>query len=128
MTAIPAHLILKALFDQIVSEAENNPRYAERLIKALPEGIVAEISRKPRKLSQPLFELASVNPVIVLRDEGEIALRSLLDSLTKAQILGAAKNHHIMLSNKAYRRDATKTAIVDALVDAARFRLNERAA
>jgi hypothetical protein len=120
--------VLKAIFDQIVEEAEQNPRFAERLLKSLPVGAIVEVrgtsTSQQRKREAP----ETINPVKLLRESGEIALQSALDKLMKADLVKLAKLNQLDLPAKAKTKSATKPTIVEALVGAAKFRLRERAA
>jgi hypothetical protein len=128
MTAMPAHLILKQLFDQIVDEAEKNPGFAIRLLEALPSGTIAEVKATQSRRVTPLVEIASINPVLILRKDGEAVLRTALGALTKQQLREIAKAHQLILSDQGRSKNAAKHAIIEAVTEACRFRLSERAA
>ena len=101
MTSMPAHHILKTLFDQIIEEAEKNPGFAVRLLGALPSGIIAEVRTAQKRQVTPRVEIASINPVLILRKDGEEALRTALGALTKTQLREVAKSHQLILSDRA---------------------------
>lgn len=128
MTSMPAHHILKTLFDQIIEEAEKNPGFAVRLLGALPSGIIAEVRTAQKRQVTPRVEIASINPVLILRKDGEEALRTALGALTKTQLREVAKSHQLILSDRARSKNAAKPAIIEAVIEAGQFCLSERAA
>ncbi len=128
MNPEPAHTILKAIFDQIVGEAEKNPAFATRLLSALPKGAIAEIRKVTRPNGTKKLDAATVNPVKILRETGDVSLRNILGTLTKAELSQVVVRNQFTLPEDARGKKATKDAIVKGIVSAAEFRLRERAA
>jgi hypothetical protein len=128
MTTFPAHEVLRGLFDEIIKEAERNPAFAQRMLAALPKGVVAELRKSAPATRRARPAAADVNPIKLLREDGEVSLRQTLDQLLKADLGKVARTNQLDLPSSARGKSATKTAIIDGIVEAAAFRLRERAA
>jgi hypothetical protein len=126
MNVQKADEILRDIFDVVISEARANPAFARRMLAALPVGAIVEL-RTAQVLKQT-FDPGSVNPVKILRESGDVTLRGTLDRLTKSHLVNVAKANHLLLSEAAKSRKATKDSIVDSIVEAANHRLKERVA
>ncbi|MDX2155932.1 MAG: hypothetical protein SFW09_05405 [Hyphomicrobiaceae bacterium] len=118
-----AHEALKSIFSVIVAKAERDPAFATEMIRAIGSIPTVEVvkSAKKEKLNP-----TEVNPVKILRDEGEIALRSTLDRHEKASVKAIAQANGIQLASNLRGTKATKSALVEAVLAGARFKLTER--
>ncbi len=90
----------------------------------LPSGIIAEVRTVQGRRVTPRVEIASINPILILRNDGEAALRTAPGVLNKTQLREAAKSHQLVLSGHA----RSKTAVKAVIIEAGQFRLSERAA
>jgi hypothetical protein len=72
---------LKAIFDEVLTEAESNPAFAERLRVALGEAEPIPPKRGRRRRTPALLD-----PVKVLESEGEVTLRDRLGTLDIEQL------------------------------------------
>ena len=129
MTEIPAHEILKNVFDVIVKEAKTNPEFAEKMVEALPAHMVSTAkTRSKRKLDrkQKRFDANKYHAVNILRRYDAGVLEGKLLELTKENLKTAAAFSGLRLTGPATRKSATKAVIVKAIVDAAKHYVEQR--
>ena len=97
------------------------------MIEAINTLTLVEVVR-PAKAKIKKLNLPEINPMQILRENGDIALRSELDRRDKASIVTIATIAGITLPTTLKGKKATKAALIDGVVDAVKFRLAERAA
>ncbi len=114
---------LDRIFEVISAEARANPEFAARLVHALAEN---------REDFDTAFEpdapdALSFSFVAVLHTQGEPELRRLLDKARNAEeLLRLADEQHIPYDPDI--AEAPLPKVITALVEGARFRLNDRLA
>jgi hypothetical protein len=72
---------LKAIFDEVLAEADSNPEFAERLNVALNEASPVSTKKRGRRRTPALLD-----PVKILESEGEESLRKQLSTLDIEQL------------------------------------------
>ncbi|MFP3921500.1 MAG: hypothetical protein ACLFPA_11520 [Dichotomicrobium sp.] len=127
----PAHQILARIFEVVLEEARHRPEFAEKLLKALPSGAIAQIE-KPQKTreSKPGFDPNAFSLVAVMQTEGETGLRRRLNPLQRKQDLRAlAEAQHIPVDRTLFYGSKTRLqALKDELIQATRRRIDDRIA
>lgn len=140
---LPAHEILKDLFKTIINEAERNARFAEDMLNALPDGLIAKIevaekttephaaeppadqqteekAPKPKakntKPGKATFDPAPFNPVILYRDQGEDLMRVKLNKLTIANLNAVIRHFQLKKKLKLTGNSPTKQQLITALI------------
>lgn len=125
--AVSAAEVLKSMFSVVLAEAERNPRFAEKLIAALPTNAVVEVkggrAKKPAAEAPP-FDPHAFSLVATFRKEGGDKLRDRLDKLTKDQVTQMADAQTISLTPADLRK--RKSAIITATIKATEARLADR--
>lgn len=127
MKDVPAEELVEALFDVIVEEARRNKPFARRLLSVYPQSVVARIETGQQR--KATFDASAYHAVNILRNHGEAMLRGRLSSLkTREQLREVATRSGLRLTGKGARRSASKSDIVDAIVEAARQYVAQREA
>ena len=126
---LPAHEILERLFQIVVDEAKKRPDFAEALVKALPNAVVARIEKPTATKAAPKFDPTSIPATTVLRQHGEATLRARLAEIrTKKDLMAVAKASGVQLSDKARAKGASVADIVDGIVAGAKHYIKYTAA
>ena len=118
---------LRAIFEVVVAKAEKDQAFAREMIEAISTIPLVEVER-PAKPKARKPKPAEMNPMQILRESGDIALRSELNRQDKAGIVMIANMAGITLPTALKGKKATKEALIQAVIEAAKFRLAERAA
>lgn len=129
--SVSADQLLARIFEVVLEEARQRPDFAERLVKALPSGAVAEI-RKPAQSRKPKagFDPNAFSLVAVMQTEGTQGLRRRLNPIKRKQDLRAlAEAQHIPVDRETFYNDRTKLpALKDELIRATEARVDDRMA
>jgi hypothetical protein len=96
--SIDAKKRIRALFDAIIEEAEQNPQFAESVMDIFADTPCKASSRK--KSEEKKFSL-DFSPLEILHKEGEEALRSKLDALTNDDLIKACSGEGIVQRKNA---------------------------
>jgi len=118
---------LRAIFEVVVAKAEKDHAFAREMIEAISNIPMVEVER-PAKAKAKKSKPAEMNPIQILRESGDVALRSELDRQDKASIVMIANIAGITLPTTLKGKKATKEALIQAVIEATKFRLAERAA
>jgi hypothetical protein len=113
---------LDTLFAILLEEARARPDFASRLLDALTDGPAEDFGMPDDAEETPyaVFSFAAV-----LHTEGEERLRQCLAIITsKEQLLELAADQHIPVEGDF--SDASLDAVVDAVIEGAKFRLQDR--
>ena len=138
---LPAHEILSSLFKTIIDEAERNARFAEDMLKALPDGLIAKIDVAENPAEKPAAEKATAasdetkapkpttkksekqgfdprpfNPVILYRKRGEDLMRVDLQKLTIANLNAIIRHFQLKKKLKLPAKAPTKPHLITALI------------
>lgn len=121
MTAKPKETSehLDAVFKIVLEEARSNANFADRLRSALGEP--ATITPAQKAKSAKPSAAADVHAVNILRQHGEQMLRGRLSNIrTKTDLSQVAKRSGLRLTGKAAQKSATRTDLIDGIIDAAK--------
>ena len=121
---IPADELLAKLFEVVLEEARANRRFAEKLVGALPSGIVARIETGRKKSAKPAEPPVSLTRL--LNREGEAALHDFLKSRNKVGLRGIVERQQIPLDPAVFEDDAK--AVRDAIVAGVKSKIADRLA
>ncbi len=122
--------ILEGLFNVVLEEARARPAFAKKLLRALPKGSVVNIEtpRKAKKRAAS-FDPTEVNPVVIIRNKGETALKFELGKRrTKKELLAIIRVHNLDVEARI-KRSGTLSDLRQAIIEAASQRIErDRAA
>lgn len=128
---VPADQILAKIFEVVLEEARQRPEFAEKLVKALPHGAVAEIKKPERsRKTRAGFDPNAFSLVAVLQTEGTAGLKRRLNPIRRKQDLRAlAQAQHMPVDRQTFYSDRTKLqALKDELIRATEARIADRMA
>lgn len=132
----PAHELLSRLFQTILNEAERNPRFAEDMLKSLPEGAMTqlELQKASPQKDQPItppkkvgiakaasakastFAATPYNPITLYREFGEDLMRVKLQKLTIANLNALIRHFQLRKKLKLKGKTHTKQDLITALI------------
>jgi len=119
MTSVPAHEVLRRLFDVIVSQAKKNDALARELVDAL--GAAAVECAKPVANPRKVYDAGDFHAINVLRSHGESALRGKLEQVRASEQLRSIANASgLVLSGSASRPKASRADLIDGIISAAK--------
>jgi hypothetical protein len=127
MTEVPAHEVLRRLFDVVVAEARINEAFARKLMESVGDAVAAEIATPaaPRRKTPASAEFHAIN---VLRSFGEPALRGKLEQVRATGGLRAiASASGLVLSGSASKPKASRAELIDGIITAAKHYDAQRA-
>lgn len=102
---------LKKLFDEILSEVETNPPFAERIKEAL-----GELPRHPKEHKKSGRRTSAVlDPITIIETEGEESLRDKLQGLDVGQLKDVVAEY-AMDPAKLVMKWAAATRIIEHIV------------
>ena len=128
MKPVPAHEILRRLFDVIVHEAEKNPALARKLIEAIPEAFTADVE-KPKSAVGKQFDASAFHAVNILRLHGESALRGSLEQIKAVEDLkSVARVSGLVLSGNACKARPSRVDLISGIIAAAKHYDAQRSA
>lgn len=119
MTSVPAHEVLRRLFDVIVSQAKKNDALARELVEAL--GASAPACAKPAAAPRKTYDVGDFHAINVLRSHGESALRGKLEQVRALERLRSIANASgLVLSGSASKAKASRADLIDGIISAAK--------
>jgi hypothetical protein len=120
MTDVPAREVLDRLFRAIVQEADKNDAFARSLLDALQANLAARASARKPSPRKP-FDASQLHAINLLRTHGENVLRGKLEQVKTVEDLRAVATFSgLVLTGPASRPKATRGAMIDAIVAAAK--------
>ncbi len=127
MNQFAAHEILEQIFAVVIDEAKKNPKFAKKVISALPKGVVAKVEKQSTSVaSQPAFDVDQYHAVNVLRNYGEGVLEGRLSELTKDKLKQVAAYSGLVLTGSAANKSASKSLIIQGIIEAAKQYVAQR--
>ena len=127
MTEIPAHEILRRVFNVIVRAAERDPVFAQEVIETLSNGIAENSSAKRKSSLRRLFEPSGLHAINILRAHGEHALRGKLEQIrATAGLRSVARFSGLILSGRACSPRASREDLINGIVAAAKHYAAQR--
>lgn len=129
--SVPADQILAKIFEVVLEEARQRPEFAEKLVKALPHGAVAEIKKPERsRKTKAGFDPNAFSLVAVLQTEGTAGLKRRLNPIRRKQDVRAlAEAQHMPVDREIFYRNNTKLqGLKDELIRATEARIADRMA
>ena len=128
MKQVPAHVVLRRLFDVIVHEAENNPVLAQRLVETNPAAMALE-SETSKTAARKQFDASEFHAINILRLHGESALRGKLEQIKAVEDLkSVARASGLVLSGSARKARPSRLDLITAIVAAAKHYDAQRSA
>jgi hypothetical protein len=120
MTDVPAREVLDRLFRAIVQEADKNDAFARSLLDALQANLAARAGARKPSPRKP-FDASQLHAINLLRTHGENVLRGKLEQVKTVEDLRAVATFSgLVLTGPAARPKATRVAMIDAIVAAAK--------
>lgn len=137
MKEVPAHEILEKFFQTIVEEAKTNPAFAEHMLSAFPDNLIAKIEQpqstepkhqpektsglkeSPKSKTSPKaesFDHKAYNPVVLYRQYGEDLMRVRLNKLTAANLKKIDRAFQLKLGKLIDKKSPTKPDLIKALI------------
>lgn len=122
MTALPAHEILRRLFDVILREAESNDAFARRMLASVQGEIALACADKPKATpARRAFDASAFHAINILRLHGENVLRGKLEQVRAVEDLRAvARESGLLLCGAAARSKASRNEVIDGIIAAAK--------
>jgi hypothetical protein len=118
MTSVPAHEVLRRLFDVIVSQAKKNDALARELVDALG---AAAVERAKPAAARKTYDACDFHAINVLRSHGESALRGKLEQVRALERLRSIANASgLVLSGSASKAKASRADLIDGIISAAK--------
>jgi len=128
---MPADQILARIFEVVLDEARQRPEFAEKLVKALPSGAIAEIQKPVRtKEVKTGFDPNAFSLVAAMQTDGVSGLKRRLNPIKRKQDLRAlAEAQHIPVDRAKFYNDRTKLQdLKNELIRATEARIADRIA
>ncbi|MGH1352702.1 MAG: hypothetical protein ACRBBN_18135 [Methyloligellaceae bacterium] len=128
MTKKSAHEILETVFDVVVKEAKDNPKFAKKVLDILPddEEILTATKKAPRKRKEKLLDVDQYHAVNILRRFGEGVLEGKLNEVKKDDLRRVASFSGLKLTGPAAKKTATKAVIIEGIIQAAKRYIEQR--
>ena len=129
MTQMPAHEILRRVFNVIVRAAEKDPVFAQEVMETLCDGIVGGASARQKSALRRLFDPSGFHAINILRAHGEQALRGKLEQVRATDDLRCvARFSGLVLNGRASSSRASREDLIDGIVAAAKHYVAQRGA
>jgi hypothetical protein len=120
MKQVPAHEVLRRVFNVIVSEAKKNPALAKELIDALADGSTSAPETRKSAARKP-FDASEFHAINILRMHGESALRGKLEQVkTVDDLRSIASFSGLVLSGGARKSHPSRTDLISGIIAAAK--------
>jgi hypothetical protein len=127
MTEIPAHKILRRVFNVIVRAAEKDPAFAQEVMETLSAGIAESSYAKQKPTMRGLFDPSNFHAINILRAHGEHALRGKLEQVrAMADLRSVARFSGLILSGRACSSRASREDLINGIVAAAKHYAAQR--
>ncbi|MCI0563726.1 MAG: hypothetical protein MN733_35070 [Nitrososphaera sp.] len=125
---VEAAELIGRLFSVVAEEMRTRPAFAEKVINALPKGVVVKIEMpSPSKKATVKYDPNAFSLVKVLRTEGEEELRARLKKVRmKASLRQMAEAQHIDIAPAVYNK--TLADITEHIIQAAKDFIEDRMA
>jgi len=127
MTEIPAHKILRRVFNVILRAAERDPVFAQEVVESLSDAITENSSAKQKSSLRRLFDPSGLHAINILRAHGEHALRGKLEQIrATADLRSVARFSGLILSGRACSPRASREDLINGIVAAAKHYAAQR--
>jgi hypothetical protein len=127
MSEMPAHEILRRVFNVIVRAAEKDPVFAQEVMETLADGIAENSLAKQKSSLRRLFDPSGFHAINILRAHGDRALRGKLEQIRAiADLRSVARFSGLILSGRACSPRASREDLINGIVAAAKHYAAQR--
>jgi hypothetical protein len=110
---------VRRLCDVIVAEAERNPEFACRLLRAVAAAGVIDRAPPPPRMAEK--RSPDVHAINVLRSHGEGALRGKLEQIkARADLKAVAAASGLVLAGEGAKGSASRAELIESIIAAAK--------